>query len=137
MTAIQQRTSFVEANPTHASLRSDLRSVALDLLIATAMIMIPPRLRWSRRSSTLLKIAGVTLAVTQFVPVSTAGSLTRLLSRLTRNSTGLVGLSLIAGQYQLTEEESTVRGAIAALGGTLLILSAIRRKLDRSSRLGD
>lgn len=135
MTSIKQPISPRGSESASDSRTSDFSLTALELLMATAMCVIPLRLRWSHRSSTLLRIVGITLAVTRVLPTCSAGPLSNLLGRLTRNCSALAGMSLIGGQYQLTEEESAVRGVIAAVGATLLALGFLRRKSAHNSEL--
>lgn len=83
------------------------------------LLVVPGRLRWSRRSRRVLRLSAAGLIG---VPVTC-----RLFgwgAVVERMSAALIGLMLGGAQYLLSEEDSSVRGALAAIGG-LLVLSAL------------
>jgi hypothetical protein len=93
----------------------------LDLLIGAAMLIVPRQLRWSSRSARLLVVCGILFVGKGLVDRGRRGSIVRV-------SEATIGAALLGGQYLLSEEDSSVRGSIAALGGVLLALALLRRK---------
>jgi len=97
----------------------------LDLLAGAVMVIVPRRLRWSSRSTRLLSLCGLILLGKR--PLLRLVGLERHES-IGRISEATIGTTLIGAQYLLSEEDSSVRGSIAALGGLLLLRALLRRK---------
>jgi hypothetical protein len=94
-----------------------------EIFLSVALMTLPTRLRWSRRSSRVLAVSGATLVVAG-IP---SNRLTGPLRLLARNRVRIIGSALIGVQYLLSEEESWVQGAIAGLGAALLLLGVLVR----------
>ncbi|HET7034533.1 MAG TPA: hypothetical protein VFI42_02520 [Thermomicrobiaceae bacterium] len=84
------------------------RQRARVLAVPAALLLLPPWLRWSRRSARLLRM----LAVVDLVGLAAGNGSGRLPALVASAS----GLTLALAQFELTEEESSVRGLIAGLG---------------------
>lgn len=99
-------------------------SIRLRTIVGTgtgvALLVAPGRLRWSRRSRRVMALGAAGLIG---VPV-----IRRLCGwglGVERASAALIGLTLGCAQYLLSEEESSVRGAIATIGGLLVAFGLI------------
>ncbi|MGA7672186.1 MAG: hypothetical protein WBW04_17305 [Nitrolancea sp.] len=97
----------------------------LDLLLLGALGALPRSLGWSRRSSRTVLVAGAVAAAAGSLPCISS----RPVARITARRREIVGLFLLAVQFQLTEEESPVRSAVAAIGLLLILLGLVSRLL--------
>lgn len=109
---------------------SNLRSVG-GIGSGIALLVIPRRLRWSRRSRRVLA-----LSATGLIGMPVLRRLFGWGAGAERVSAALIGLLLGGVQYLLSEEDSSVRGAIATIGG-LLALSALFARDDSTDEDAD
>ncbi len=97
----------------------------LDVLLYALLAALPKACGWSRRTSKALVVAGsltVGLGALRLISVQT-------LNGATLRRRELAGAFLLAAQYQLTEEESRVRGAVAVIGTALVAIGVLARLL--------
>ena len=98
---------------------------SLDLLIGAGLLVAPRQLRWSLRSSRLMSLAGLLLiGASVLIRVLGGRSRTAMVARVVEGGTGA---TLVGAQYLLSEEDSSVRGTVAAIGAALMFLALIRR----------
>jgi hypothetical protein len=100
------------------------RSTSLRTIVSVgagiALLIVPDRLRWSRRSRRVLALsAGGMIGVPMIRRLFGWGV------GVERTSVALIGLTLGGAQYLLSEEESSVRGAFATIGGLLVLFALI------------
>jgi hypothetical protein len=100
----------------------------LDLFIGAGLLLAPRPLRWSARSRRLLSLSGV-LLLGSSLPSRLFGRAGR--GSIARVSEAAIGATLLGGQYLLSEEDSSVRGSIALVGGLLMVLALPGRKRSR------
>ncbi len=113
---------------------SSLLRRAIDLAVAVTAMIVPARLHWSRRSRNLMEMSAVTLIGSELLPSGGRGLLRRICSIISANREIVVGVALIGTQYQLSEEESSVRGFIAGIGALLVAFGLLLRRARRESR---
>ncbi len=95
-----------------------------DVLLSLILTVLPKPFGWSRRSSRVLFLAGgMTLVLGSITLISD-----QFISHLTTRRRELAGVFLLAAQYQLSEEESSVRGAVAVVGVGLIVIGTIARQ---------
>jgi len=98
---------------------------SLDLLIGAGLLVAPRQLRWSLRSSRLMSLVGLLLiGASVLIRVLGGRSRTAMVARVVEGGTGA---TLIGAQYLLSEEDSSVRGTVAAIGAALMFLPLVRR----------
>jgi hypothetical protein len=85
-----------------------------------ALLVLPMRWRWSRRSRRLLAASAAGLIG---VPALRRGC--GWGAGVERAAAAFIGLVLGGAQYLLSEEDSSVRGAIATIGGLLLLFALL------------
>ena len=95
----------------------------LDLLILGTLGALPRMLGWSRRSTKTVAVAGIVNAGLGVLPIGSFRPLARLATRRRE----VAGLFLLAAQFQLTEEESSVRGKVAVMGVALVLMGLAGR----------
>jgi hypothetical protein len=100
------------------------RSMSLRVIVSVGagavLLIVPGRLRWSRRSRRVLALsAGGLIGAPVIRRIFGWGE------GVERTSAALIGLTLGGAQYLLSEEESSVRGAVAAIGGLLALFALI------------
>ena len=78
----------------------------------------------------VLATAGITLIGTGIPVPKSTGPFGRLTGFFSSNRDFIVGTMLFLIQYQLTEEESTVRAAVAGLGGVLVVFGILARRFS-------
>ena len=98
---------------------------SLDLLIGAGLLVAPRQLRWSLRSSRLMSLVGLLLiGASVLIRVLGGRSRTAMVARVVEGGTGA---TLVGAQYLLSEEDSSVRGTVAAIGAALMFLALVRR----------
>ncbi len=75
-----------------------------------------------------LATAGITLIGAGIPVAKSRGLVGRLTGFLSSNREIIIGAMLFVIQYQLTEEESSVRGVVAGLGGALMVFGILTRR---------
>ncbi len=101
---------------------------SLDVLLFGLLAALPNAFGWSRRSSKTLVVAGSLMLGLGSVRLISD----QMLDGATLRRREFAGAFLLAAQYQLTEEESSVRGAVAAIGAALIVISVLARLLGLS-----
>jgi hypothetical protein len=106
-------------------------SAITSVTAGVVLLVMPARLRWSRRSRRLLALSSFGLSgVPLFRWLCGWGA------GVERANLALTGATLIGAQYLLSEEESSVRGAVATIGG-LLVLFALPAPDEAVNEVGD
>jgi hypothetical protein len=88
--------------------------------IAITLLVMPARLGWSRRSRRLLALSSSGLIGMPLLRRLCGWSV-----GVERANVALIGVTLGGAQYLLSEEESSVRGAIATIGGLLVVFALL------------
>ena len=98
---------------------------SIEITAVVSMQALPPRLHWSRRGSRVLTSSGLGLAGSALVTCGSRGIGGRLARPLLRYRDMIAGVTLIGFQYEVTDEESSVRGHIVGIGATLILLGLL------------
>jgi hypothetical protein len=111
-----------------------IRSDRVGALIAGVLALtLPGRLHWSRRSGRLLTGIGLALiagTAGQLIPKPTHTTSRELFDKYLGMIAGAI---LVSAQFQLSEEESAVRGLIAGLGAMLMSIGLLGTRFSHEA----